>query len=148
MSNFSLFPFPIPAKEQFYACDLNNTKWNDDPPVHPYTWGRVPGIRNSDHLVLAPHRALLAEEYVAPDVAEALRLHNESLIVNGAFYDVTALFRQIFATHDLTEITLVNEIELYFGFWRSKTIGTSTGSCMLSPTQQIGRRTFLMSWWQ
>ena len=43
---------------------------------------------------------------------EAIQLQSEKLTDDGALYDVTALFQQICATHGLTEITLVNEIEI------------------------------------
>ena len=74
----------------------------------------MPGITpGSDHLVLALHITPLTGQGVTPVVAEELRVHNERLSVDGAFYDVTTVFRQIFTMHaEQPQINLVNNIEI------------------------------------
>ena len=77
------------------------------------------GIREANRLVFAPYRFPITAP-VTPDVMEAIRLQSERLTNDGVLYDVTALFQQIFATHGLTEITLVNEIEIVLWLLREQ----------------------------
>ena len=113
MPIFSRFIFPIPAKEQFYSIGLGETKWNEDPPAYPYTWGQVTSIMPGLHrLILAPHTTPCNGQGVTPDVAEELRVHAK-LSVDRAFYDVTTIFCQIFTMHaEQPQIDFVHEIEI------------------------------------
>ena len=112
MSALGPFPFPVPSRRQFYDSALCQMNWNPNPPVVPYGWIRVPGVRQASRLVIAPYRFPIADP-MTPEVTGLIQAQSERLPKDGILYDITTIFRQIFATNGLTErFALVDEAEV------------------------------------